>query len=251
MKAIRHLFTFTVILAAAISAFGAPVDVPRGIDHTSYDALLKKYVNDRGLVNYKAWKETAADLKTLHDYTAKFSAGAPFADSKEKAASLINAYNALTLQWILDNYPTKSIKSTSNPWGAKRHPVGGRTISLDEIEQETLRPQIGFRTHGTLVCAARSCPPLRAGAYTADKLDEQLDDAMRRWLAREDLNNFQPDKKRADLSKIFSWYGDDFKKADGGIRTVLTKYAPSTLAEFLKSDYKIDFQSYNWSLNEQ
>ncbi len=155
------------------------------------------------------------------------------------------------MRWILDNYPTKSIKSTSNPWGAKRHQVGGRTISLDEIEQDTLRPQVGFRIHATLVCAARSCPPLRSGAYLADKLDEQLDDAMRGWLSREDLNSFQPEKKRAELSKICDWYGKDFEKSAGGVRAVLAKYAPAKYADFLKTEYKIGFQAYNWDLNEQ
>ena len=162
------------LLTLTVTAHAAPVDVPKGVDHTQYDQLLKKYVSDRGLVDYKAWKASAEDLKALHDYTAKLAGGGPFAAGTEKAASLINTYNALTLQWILENYPTKSIKSTINPWGAKRHTVGGRVVSLDEIEHDTLRPQFGYRVHGTVVCAARSCPPLRNRAFAADKLDEQL-----------------------------------------------------------------------------
>lgn len=237
-------------MALAVTACAAPVDVPKGIDHAPYDQLLKKYVNDHGLVDYKAWKASADDMKALRDYTATLAAGGPFAEGNEKAASLINSYNALTIQWILDNYPTKSIKRTSDPWGGKRHKIGGRIVSLDEIEQETLRPQLGYRAHGVLVCAARSCPPLRNSAYRADKLDEQIDDAMRRWLARDDLNKFLPADRRVELSKIFDWYGSDFQKADGGLRTVLAKYAPVEFAAFLKTDYKISHLSYNWDLNE-
>jgi len=236
-------------LTGCVSA--SPVEVPAGIDHAPYERLLQKYVNDRGLVDYKAWKASAEALQALHEYTAKFASGGPFATGTEKAASLINAYNALTLQWILDSYPVKSIKDTSNPWGAKRHPVGGRVISLDEIEQDTLRPQVGFRTHAVLVCAARSCPPLWNHAYSADKLDEQLDDRMRAWLARNDLNHFVPAEKRVELSKILSWYGKDFEKAEGGLGAVLAKYAPAQYADFLKSDYRLGYASYNWSLNEQ
>jgi hypothetical protein len=242
MRTLRLLATAVL---CATTARAAPVDVPRGVDHTPYDVLLRKYVNDRGLVNYAAWKNSADDLKAFHEYTAQFAPAGPVAEGNEKVASLVNAYNALTIQWILDNYPVKSIKNTKEPWGAKRHQVGGRLVSLDEIEHDTLRPLVGYRIHATLVCAARSCPPLRAGAYTADKLDEQLDDVMRRWLAREDLNKFDPKAGRAELSKIFSWYGGDFKKAEGGLPAVLEKFAP------VKGDYKISYKSYNWELNAQ
>jgi hypothetical protein len=223
-------------------AKGQPVEVPAGIDHAPYERLLQKYVNDRGLVNYKAWKASAEDLKALHNYTAKFAGGGPFATGREKAAGLINAYNALTLQWILDHYPVKSIKSTSSPWDAKRHNVGGRQVSLNEIEHDTLRPQVGYRAHAVLVCAAKSCPPLWNHAYDAGKLDEQLDDAMRRWLARDDLNHFAPGEKRMELSKIFSWYGKDFND----LPAIVARYAPVQCP-----DCRISFQSYNWNLNEQ
>ena len=245
------LSSLLVMTAAAVTACAAPVEVPKGIDHARYDQLLKKYVNDRGLVDYKAWKSSADDMKALRDYTGKFVARGPYATGNDKAASLINAYNALTIQWILDNYPTKSIKRTANPWGEKRFSIDCRVVSLNEIEHDTLRPEFGYRIHAVLVCAARSCPPLRNSAYSADKLDEQLDDAMRRWLARDDLNKFSPADRRVELSNIFKWYGSDFQKADGGLRAVLAKYTPVEFADFLKTGYKISHLSYNWDLNEQ
>jgi hypothetical protein len=243
MKTARLLCLVTLL---PVTLRAAPVEVPRGIEHDPYDRLLQKYVNDRGLVNYKAWKESADDRKALRDYTAQFAPAGPFAEGDEKVASLINAYNALTIEWVLDNYPTRSIKSTKNPWGAKRHRVGGRLVSLDEIEHDTLRPLAGYRIHAVLVCAAKSCPPLRAAAYRAENLGEQLDEAMRRWLGREDLNAFMPQQNRAELSKIFSWYGGDFEKTAGGLKAVLAKYAPAECA-----DCKISYRSYDWNLNEQ
>ncbi|MEI6085293.1 MAG: DUF547 domain-containing protein [Verrucomicrobiota bacterium] len=185
-------------------AFGVPVEIPGNLDHAPYERLLQKYVTDRGLVDYKAWQASTEDLQALREYLKQFNRAGPGATGNEKAAGLINAYNALTIHWILDNYPVKSIKDTPNPWGAKRHPIGGRLISLDEIEHDTLRPSVGYRTHAVLVCAARSCPPLWNHAYAADKLDVQLDRAMRRWLARDDLNEFLPSAKKVELSKILS-----------------------------------------------
>lgn len=237
----------TIMLALSLSglagcAKGQPVEVPAGVDHAPYERLLQKYVNDRGLVNYQAWKANAEDLKALHDYTAQFAKAGPFATGSEKAASLINAYNALTIQWILEHYPVKSIKSTSNPWGAKRWTIGGRQVSLNEIEHDTLRPQLGYRTHAVLVCAAKSCPPLWNHAYDAGNLDAQLDERMRAWLARDDLNHFAPAEKRMELSKIFSWYGKDFDN----LPAIIARYAPVPCP-----DCRISYQSYNWSLNEQ
>lgn len=224
---------------AATIAWAAPVEVPPGVDSAPLDALLAKYVNERGLVHYRAWNESAADRAALRDWLAKLTGTGAAGD--DQTATLINAYNALTIQWILDNYPVKTIKATPNPWGAKRHRVGDRLVSLDEIEHDTLRPRAGYRIHAVLVCAARSCPPLRNRAFTANGLDAQLDERFRVWLARQDLNSFDPAKGRAELSKIFSWYAKDFPD----LPAILRRYAP------VAGDFKISYRGYNWSLNEQ
>jgi hypothetical protein len=247
---VKNLVEFFVAAAISLSAMAAPVDVPRGIDHEPFEQLLKKFVDERGRVNYAAWKKSAADLKILRDYLAQFEKDGPFAEGNEKTASLINAYNALTISWILENYPTPSIQSLKNSFNGARHNVGGRLVSLDEIEHDTLRPLAGFRAHAALVCAARSCPPLAREAFRADKLDAQLDERMRVWLAREDLNRFVPRENRAEISPIFRWFSDDFEKA-GGVRNVLVQYGPEKFSEFLQSDYKISHLSYHWGLNDQ
>ncbi len=228
------------------------VQTPKNIDHRSFDDLLKKYVDEKGLVNYAAWKKSAADLKALRDYTEKFSAREPFADGNERVASLINAYNALTLRWILENYPTDSIQELDHSFKGKRNVVGGQTVSVDDIEHQTLRPLLGYRAHAVLVCAARSCPPLSRDAYRADVLDKQLDEAMRRWLARPDLNQFDPAKKTAKVSSLFKWFKDDFGGKGEGVQAVLGKYAPPQYQSFLRSpDVKIDYVDYHWGLNDQ
>ena len=42
-------------------------------------------------------------------------------------------------------------------------------VSLNDIENNVLRPEFGYRTHAVLVCAARSCPPLQQNAYSAGR----------------------------------------------------------------------------------
>jgi hypothetical protein len=235
----------------ALPSLCLAVDVPSGIKNDGDDRLLKKYVNSQGLVAYEKWKSNAEDMKALDDYLAQFAAGGNPASGNERYASLINAYNGFVLQWILQNYPTESIWALKSSFKAKRHKLGGATVSLNDIENQMLRPEFGYRTHAVLVCAARSCPPLQQSAYTAGGLDEQVGRAYRTWLARPDLNEFFPDKNEAAVSSIFKWFKGDFDKA-GGPKAVMAKYAPAPARPHLeKPDCKISYKAYNWGLNDQ
>ena len=241
--------TCSLLFCLQVTALG--VDVPSGIDHASYDRLLKKYVNGEGLVAYGKWKESAEDRKTLDDYVAQFSGKGAAANGSERHASLINAYNSLVLKWILDNYPTESIWALKSSFKTKRHQVGGTSVSLDDIENGALRPEFGYRTHAVLVCAARSCPPLQTSAYTAGQLDEQVARAYRAWLGRADLNEFSAEKNEASISSIFKWFKGDFEKG-GGVKSVIAKYGPASAQTVMKKpDSKLTYKTYNWGLNDQ
>src|SRR5260370_31973148 len=101
-------FFFLRLTARALTSEN--VDVRSGISHDEFDHLLKKYVNEQGLVNYGTWKQNAADLSALDNYLKQFAdkIDTPV-QGNEKAAALANAYNAFVLQWILKNYRTESI----------------------------------------------------------------------------------------------------------------------------------------------
>ncbi len=245
------LFGFSIFAWHRLAA--APtVQVPAGIETKGWDALLKKYVNDRALVAYESWKNNAADLKTLDEFVNSYAASAQKpAQGEEEIAALINAYNAFTIRWILQNYPTESIRDLDDSWGAARWKIGGRSISIDEIEQKNLRPLYGWKVHATIVCAARSCPPLQSEAFTAGNLSELTDRAFRAWLGREDLNRFDPGAKSATVSPIFKWFNGDFT-GEGEVSKVLARYAPEKDRAFLQSgDVKIDYLEYDWGLNDQ
>jgi hypothetical protein len=202
-------------------------------------------------VAYEKWKANAEDRKALTTYLEQFGASGNPASGNERYAALANAYNAFVLDWILQNYPTESIWALKNSFKAKRHKVGGEMVSLNDIENSALRPEFGYRTHGMLVCAARSCPPLQQSAYRAGELDEQVARAYRMWLNRPDLNEFLLDKNEASISSIFKWFKGDFEKA-GGVKPVISKYAPAPGKALLqKPDCKIAYKTYNWGLNDQ
>jgi hypothetical protein len=257
MKLWVFFIMFGLILVSATAhargnQTGEDVDVRAGINHDELDRLLKKYVNEQGLVNYSAWKQNAADISALDNYLKQFADKIDnSAQGNEKAASLVNAYNAFVLRWILANYPTESIWQLKDSFTAKRNAIGGGKVALNDIEYGTLRPLIGYRAHAVLICAARSCPPLQRFAYTADKFEEQNDRAYRAWLGREDMNKFSPNEKKVEISSIFKWFKPDFDKA-GGVAKILGRYAPQPVREFAGSGkYDIKYIPYNWGLNDQ
>lgn len=241
------------LLLGPVRGSAAPtVTVAAGIDPAPWDALLKKYVDDRGLVAYAKWKANDADLRALDDYLARFAAPpSQAAKGDDEVASLINAYNAFTIRWILTNFPTESIRALDDSWGKARWQVGGRTVSLEEIEHKNLRPIHGWRVHAAIVCAARSCPPLQNTAFTTENLSRLTEQAYRAWLARDDLNHYDPASGRVAISPIFKWFKDDFT-GEAQISRLLAQWGPEELRPFFKKgDFKTDYLDYHWGLNDQ
>lgn len=228
------------------------LNVPAGIDPAPWDTLLKKHVDARGLVAYRQWKADAADLRKLDDFIAAYArSGGPVASGPEQIAALINAYNALTVRWILQNYPTESIRELDGSWAKARWNIGGATVSLDEIEHKNLRPLYGWRVHASIVCAARSCPPLVNEAYTAANLVALTERAYRGWLVREDLNQFDGAAGAVRVSPIFKWFKSDFA-GDGELIAVLLNYGPEGSQALLTGrKYSVDYLDYDWGLNDQ
>lgn len=224
-----------------------------GFDHSPFDAILKQYVNDAGLVNYRALKENSADLDTY--ITALAQAPLNNMGRNERLALLINAYNAFTLRLILDHYPLKSIKDipSDQRWDAKRWNLGGNIWSLNQIEHEQVRPNFKEpRIHFVLVCAAVGCPPLRNEAYAAKSLEQQLDAQANYVHAHERWFQFDPPANIVKLTSLYDWYGSDFIQVGGSVLDYAARHSPklkNTLDEGGRP--KVEFLDYDWSLNDR
>ncbi|HEX9781245.1 MAG TPA: DUF547 domain-containing protein [Opitutaceae bacterium] len=258
---IMRLWTSVIALAFLLAGLAQPISsaraaptlqVPASMDHSSWDALLKAYVDDQGLVDYAAWKASPADLEALDRYIGEFAAtGRENATGVAEIAALINAYNAITIRWMLDNYPTPSIRETSDSWKGVRWSIGGRKTSLDEIEHKNLRPLYGWKVHATIVCAARSCPPLQREAYTAGNLEALTAQAYTAWLGRPDLNRYDLANHTVHVSPIFKWFKEDFT-GGGALARILEDYGPAEQLEFFsKGDFKTRYLDYHWGINDQ
>lgn len=214
--------------------------------HAAWTAQLGQFVHD-GAVDYAGWKkeQLALDAYLRQLVVVKKEEFAGFTRA-EQTAFLVDAYNAYTVRLILNHYPLASIRSIGLlPGAAFRNsfiPLLGEELSLNDLEGR-LRDLGDPRIHFALVCASQSCPKLRARAYRAAGLDQQLDAAAREFLGDPKKNRFEPGA--AHVSAIFKWYGDDFNKAAGSLAAYLDRY----LAQPLPKDVHIDFLDYDWSLN--
>lgn len=266
------ILTPSEMIAEAVAAEG-------GFDYSDYAYILRTYVDNLGLVSYK---ELKADRKRLDAFTEAVGKLDPNVyekwSDKEKTAFLINAYNALTLKLIIDHYPIQwsfaksliypreSIRQIDGAWDKIEFPFMRGKIALDGIEHGILRKKFNEpRIHMALVCAAISCPYLRTEPYTAEKLDEQLDDQSKRFVSHPFQFRIVRTNNRVYLSAIFKWYGEDFvkiygtdkkftdyKKDQRAVLNFISKYLSPEDAAFLeKGEAWLEYRQYNWGLNEK
>ncbi|MDO6760924.1 DUF547 domain-containing protein [Tamlana sp. 2_MG-2023] len=211
-------------------------------NHQLWDDLLQKHVSNDGKVNYKGF---LADKKRLNQYISKLSKNTPKStwSKAEKLAYWINAYNALTVDLIVRNYPIRSIKDIKNPWKQRLWTLGDTTYDLHDIEHEILRKMNEPRIHFAIVCAAVSCPILQNKAFTASNLELQLDQAARTFINDSAKNSIS--KEQLELSKIFQWFTKDFKHGSSLI-DYLNQFSNVHISAKAKTHYK----DYIWDLNE-
>lgn len=211
-------------------------------DHTSYNDLVTSYVSTDGNVNYEGFKK---NWSTLRSYIKALGENMP-TDSwtqEDKLAYWMNAYNAMTVDLILRNYPLESIKDIKDPWGQRFWKLGDKYYNLNEVEHKILRKMGDARIHFGINCASFSCPPLLNEAFTAQKVDAQLDTLARRFVNDSQRNTITPNS--IEISEIFNWFAKDFK-TNGSVIDFLNQYADTQIAPNAKKKYK----EYNWSLNK-
>jgi len=209
--------------------------------HKFFDSILSKHVSKTGEVDYKSIK---SDVKSLDEYIGELEKFPPNDDweESEQLAYWINAYNANTIKMVVDNYPIKSIKDLhgGKPWDHKWIKIDGETLSLNNIENDIIRPTFNEpRIHFAVNCAAKSCPPLSNAAYTKDNLETMLATNTGTFINNPQYNDLT--KRPAEVSKIFDWYGEDF----GDVVTFINKYMKLRQPPIKK----VVFADYDWSLN--
>ncbi|MFZ2653120.1 MAG: DUF547 domain-containing protein [Burkholderiaceae bacterium] len=235
---------------------------------SAWDGLLGKHVkwlpdNKQSRVDYAGFKADRAELtKVLAGFSAVSKGEFDAWHKPRQMAFLINAYNAFTVELILTKYPDlKSIKDLggffSSPWKIKFFKLLGEERHLDWIEHEQLRPNYADpRVHAAVNCASIGCPALRHEAFTAPKLDSQLDDGMLRFMGDRTRNRVRDGT--VQVSAIFKWFREDFEAGHRGfakLEDVFAQYAaqlsddPAIQARLKAKSMAVSYLDYDWSLN--
>ncbi len=244
--------------------------------HAAFSTLLKKHVVviDGGKatkVKYAEFKKEQPQLKAYLDTLSNVKETDFNGWTKpQQMAFLINAYNGFTLELILQNYPTKSIKDIGgvfdNRWKRKFFKLLGQDAYLDKIEHEMLRKAGVYnevRVHYAANCASIGCPALREEAYAADRLDKQLEEQAVRFLSDRSRNRYANGK--LEVSMIFNWFKEDwasgYKGIDGKTAPITSRedyfarhaklLADSPADQQVITDKKatLSHPEYDWSLN--
>lgn len=241
-------------------------------DHGTWDGLLQRHVVTlaQGQATEVYYASIARERVRLKVYLDALASVKPAEygqwHKSDQLAFLINAYNAWTVELVLTRYPgLGSIKEIgglfSSPWKKRFVPLLGETRSLDDIEHGLIRAEGVFeepRIHFAVNCASVGCPALRGEAYVGSRLESQLEDATRLFLADRSRNRFNPKTQRLEVSKIFDWYRQDFERGWGGYRHISQFFArhADVLADtddvrrLLRSGQtRLTHLDYDWKLN--
>jgi uncharacterized protein DUF547 len=260
----KSLFAVLSLFACA-SAFSVSA---QDFDYSEYDRLTRKYVDERGLVDYKGLKSELGALKIFIDQIGSVSPHSHperFKDGGEQLRYWMTAYNAWVMYIAASEYPSKS--SLWNFLGLFRNrdiKLGGKPMKLGDLEHKIIRA--GYkdpRIHFYINCGASSCPALGRGAIPQLKTSDALDQSARRFI--NDARNVKYDaaEKKLYLSKIFDWFQDDFlnylKEKNAGqtphIAQYILLYLDGPSREALQNtplnEIRVSYLSYDKSLNEQ
>lgn len=216
-------------------------------NHEVFDGLLRKHVSANGTVNYKGFIADKAELekyiKQLQDEYTYISGE----NRNTRLAYWINVYNAYTIKLIVDNYPTTSITKLKGgkPWDYKFIKLGDNNYSLNNVENDIIRPRFNDpRIHVGVNCASFSCPKLGNRAFTGSNVSSKLNALVKVWLKDDDKNQIATNSLK--ISKIFDWYKVDFTKNGKTVIDFINKYSDVQV----EPGTKIEYLEYKWDLND-
>jgi len=209
------------------------------IDHSLFNQLLQFYVNDKGQVNYKGWKESQNANQALDSYLTTLSSANPDLDANRanKLAFWINAYNAVTIKGILREYPTTSIRNHTSETGGYN------------LWKNLFLPVVHF----AIVCASHSCPRLMNQAYVGKTLEAQLTTNTRNFFANPENFQYDAQRRALRLSEIVQWFSSDFGATQAAQLQYLSPYLPTREAQAAaqQNAVGVSYLNYSWALNEQ
>lgn len=215
------------------------------LDHSVFDGILRKYIDKHGWVNYRRLKRDKRAMADLKAYVEDLSALNPstLEDPGDRLAAWLNLYNALVLNEILKHYPVKNALQIPDFYGKRRFVIGDKTWSLLEIEEKIFRQEIREpRAVLARVTSASGAPRFMQEAFSASKIEKQLEDRTWKFLMNRNNVDYNPKTRTLILSSLFLWYQKEFGDTILFLRTYLDK---------LPKLFNVAYRGFDWTLNDE
>jgi len=214
--------------------------------------VLTLHVDEAGRIDFAGLQSDRSGLDQVVGFIAAvdpISAPARFPTTASRIAYYINAYNALAMFGVLDAGIPESLGGLRKIFFFyfRTFTVGGRSISLYDLENEIIRSLGEERVHFALNCMVVSCPRLPRTAFRAGTLDEQLARAARSFIAENRNVRIDPSKREIWLSGIFDFYTKDFLAKAPSLLAYVNRYCD----EAVPVDLRVRFLDYDWTVNDQ
>jgi hypothetical protein len=238
---IRSSLTFLLVLFLFSPTIAEPAS-------QTLNEILQGHVRE-GKVDYESLRQDSRD--ELQNYVDSLSDVDPEQMTRsDQIAFWLDAYNSLVVHQIVEeDVAPDSARARSRFFRGRRYDVAGKSMTLDDIEHQALRPLAKDpRVHFVLVCGAKSCPPLRASSFLgAENLEESLEQATQAYVDNPQNVSIDPETRTVTLNKIFDWYAEDF----GDVVEFIARYRPEPERQaLLEGDWTLQYRDYDWSLNE-
>jgi len=246
------------------------VQLDRQFDYGWWNAALGRWVHPTG-VDYDAIRSEEGDLRrfvAMLGETGPNTTPERFATQPERLAYYINAYNALVLFAVVDNWPIDTVHDVRGWLDPRagfgffyglRFPLDGGAVNLYDLENDLIRGFVDARVHAAINCASRSCPALMPYAFEPVQLDDQLDVVTGNFCSNPLHVRVDHEAEEIQLSAIIEWYQTDFEeharrlgRSATIVDFILAFASPEVAVEVERAqsaDYEVVFQPYDWALN--
>jgi Protein of unknown function, DUF547 len=220
--------------------------------YLDYDQILKRVIKESKLdpvalhadsLNIDVFLKSAAQV-TLSDYRLW--------ENNDRLAFLINVYNASILQLISQKYPITTIgdltEEVGNPWEYKFISIFNDYVSLNDIESKMIFKWFdGPLAHFAISSISYSSPPFRAEHYNGKKIETQLEDQAKQFIAKRDhCNRYDKVENILYLSSMFKWFRKDFGVSDRDLITFIANYNKEVI---LENNPVIKYLPFDWNIN--
>lgn len=241
---------------------GPPRDAKGAFDHKEWDAIVKRYVDKNGRVDYGSLRLNTIQLDK---YLGQASATSPdndrslFPSRWHQMAYWVNVYNACVIKAVVAKNITdtvgESIFNQSNFFKLTKFEIGGESMSLSAIEDKA-RGYNEPRVHFVLNSGAGGSPRLRAEALTGENIDKILDEAAIEFCNEPRNVDLTKGSTTVTLSEVFNWHSDDFTNY-ASLKGVSNATVRDAINIWRAKDAKLPvngeniYREFDWTLNKQ